>query len=176
METIDGKIQRALLDLMKEMPVSEITIMAIADGSLVDRTTVYRRYVNKYAILQTIEDNVLKRLNVIQVSLADKNSSEVLFEAINQQRADISILLSESSDLRFKDNFVSFLTAKGFQEIKESLDGLDIRQRELLIQYLSSALNGLVKYWLDNPQTSAKELGIFFENLFRNGLESFTTK
>ncbi|WP_119325952.1 TetR-like C-terminal domain-containing protein [Companilactobacillus musae] len=176
MDIIDEKIQRALLDLMKEMPLSEISIMAIADKSSVDQTTVYGRYVNKHDILQTVEDRILKDLNPIPISLVSGNGPKGLFEGINKQRGDIGILLNENSDLRFKDNFISLLTAKGLQQIKEGLSGLDIRQKELFIQYLSSALKGLVKYWLNNPNISTAKLSIFFENLFKNGLESFTEK
>lgn len=170
MNTTDERIQMALLDLMKEKRLEEITIIAIADKSKVNRTTVYRHYVDKYAILQVIENDIIQNFTEI----TDNNVSAVL-NAVNKQRNIISVLLGEHGDPRFNDRFISFLIARGLRTLDSStrFDALDIRQKELLIQYLSAALVGLVKYWLNHPDMKVEELDTFFGNLFRNGINSF---
>ena len=182
MNNTDEKIQTALLVLMKEKSLEEITIMAIADYSKVNRTTVYRHYVNKLAILEAIENDILNGLDKIdQYGISEEDDrSQVLkvLESINEKRAIITILLSHNGGYKFYDSFVNFLTAKGLKTIENShrFNGLDSRQKELLAQYISSALLGLVKYWLSHPEMSVEELDTFFEKLFRKGISSFTAQ
>lgn len=173
METTEERIQTALLELMQEKRLEEITIIAIADRSSINRTTVYRHYVDKYAILQVIENNVLTDLNNRAVA---QNNVLAMLKAINDKRAVISILLNEGGDPRFNDRFIRFLMEKGLKTIQTSprFHNLDTRQKELLGQYISSALVGLVRYWLNHSEMSAQELADFFENLFKNGINSFT--
>jgi len=175
----DERIRYALLELMKEKRLEEITIIAIADKSMINRTTVYRYYVDKYAILQTIENNILKELDDVSNSSTgyiQENGILNILRLINDKRSIISVLLGENGDQRFHEHLVTFLTAKGFKSINNSVQfsSLDNRQRELLAQYISSALLGLIKYWLRHPEMSVDELDTFFENLFRNGINSFT--
>ncbi len=184
MYNIDEKIQASLLNLMKEKPLDKITIISIADNSNVDRTSVYQKYRDKFTILQVIEDNILNGLDNTTEDTYQLESQKFvsetqilrILEAVNENRETISILLSENGDPRFYEYFVKFLVDKGLKIIDNDpqFNGLDARQKELLVQYLSSALLGLVKYWLLHPEMSAGELNNFFENLFRNGINSFT--
>jgi len=171
----DVRIRQALLELMSEKRLEEITIIAIADKSMINRTTVYRYYVDKYAILQTIEDNVLQELDEVSNSSAQGKMILNILNLINDKRFMISVLLGENGNQRFHEHFITFLTAKGLNNIERStrFNGLDTRQKELLAEYISSALLGLIKYWLRHSEMSVEELDKFFENLFRNGLNSF---
>lgn len=184
MDTTDERIQTALLHLMNEKPLPEITIIAVADQSGINRTTVYRHYVDKYAILQKIEDDILEDLSGLkketyQVQTKEFVTGDGLFEllrAVNDQRDKISILMGKNGDPRFYERFIAFLTNRGLTTIESTprFNGLDTRQKELLVQYISSALMGLIKYWLKHPEMSVEELDTFFENLFKNGINSFT--
>jgi len=174
----EERIRYALLELMSEKRLEEITIIAIADKSRINRTTVYRYYVDKYAILQTIEDNIIQELNDIDQDTASSTQGNTILRilrAINEKRSIISVLLGENGDQRFHERFITLLTTKGMNSIERSprFNGLDSRQKELLAQYISSALLGLIKYWLRHPEMSVEELDAFFENLFRNVLNSF---
>lgn len=175
MKTTDERIQMALLELLKEQRLEEITIIAIAKQSQLNRTTVYRHYVNKYAILKVIEDDILEEIFVTNKRVDQSNILNLL-NTINERREVIDVLLSDKADLRFNDRFIAFLVEQGLNTINSSprYNWLDSRQKELLMQYLSSALSGLVKYWLNHPEISVEELDDIFENLFQKGIESFT--
>lgn len=175
MKTTDERIQAALLELMKEKRLEEITIIAIANQSQLNRTTVHRHYVNKYAILKVIEDDVLEEIFVTNKRV-DQSNILMLLNTINARRVIIGILLSDKADSRFNDRFIACLIERGLATINSSprFNWLDTRQKELLIQYLSSALMGLVKYWLDHPEMPVEELNSIFENLFQKGIDSFT--
>jgi len=171
-------IQTALLDLMKEKRFDEITIVEISERSKYNRTTIYRHYLNKMNILQAIEDDVLASLDGSDQDETGKSHVLQILEAVNKKRSIISILLSPNGDPTFHEHFVSFLTTKGLKTIENScrFNSLDTRQKELLVQYISSALLGLVKYWLSHPEMSVEELDNFFERLFKRGISSFTAE
>lgn len=175
MKTTDERIQAALLGLLKEKRLDEITTVAIAYRSQLNRTTVYRHYVNKSAILKAIEDNVLEKIFTADEKVHQGNVL-VLLKAIDERRDIIGILLSDHADSRFNDRFIAFLVERGLNTINSSprFNWLDDRQKELLMQYLSSSLMGLVKYWLEHPEMPVEELDDFFESLFQKGVDSFT--
>ena len=175
MNTTDEKIQTALLTLMKERRIEDVTMIAVANRSQVNRTTIYRHYNDKYAILQAIEENVLQNLEI--KAAKTQNDILLILRSISEKREIISILLSENGDPRFYEYFITFLAKKGLQTIDSlpRFNCLDHRQKELLVQYISSALLGLVKYWLIHPEMEVDELDLFFNKLFINGINSLTS-
>ena len=174
MTTTEEKIQTALLDLLKEKRIADVTIIAIANKSRINRTTVYRYYGDKYAILTAIEDNIFKEL--AKRDTIDPDSVSKILEGIDQHREIISVLLSENGDPRFYEYFIAYLTRKGLETIDSlpCFNNLDRRQKELLVQYISSALLGLIKYWLLHPEMTVEELDQFYIELFKNGIKSLT--
>ena len=53
------KIQQSLLDLMKSKKFETITVNDITSLTDINRSTFYRHYVDKYEVLEKIEDNIL---------------------------------------------------------------------------------------------------------------------
>ena len=50
------KIMNALITLLQQRPLSKVSVQTIADQAEVNRGTVYVHFVDKYAILETIEN------------------------------------------------------------------------------------------------------------------------
>ena len=182
----DLKIQAALLDLLEHEPIAEITIFEIADKCQIARKTIFEKYSDKYQILQAIEDDIF-----VQLSHAKKDTYQIdthefdkddrilkILKLVYENKKVISLLLGDFGDPRFHERFITYLAQKGLKVIEDSneFNGLDQRQKELLIQYISSALVGLIAYWVKHPEMTVEELYNFFEELFLNGITSLTAK
>ena len=50
------KMMNALITLLQQRPLSKVSVQTIADQAEVNRGTVYVHFVDKYAILETIEN------------------------------------------------------------------------------------------------------------------------
>lgn len=56
------KIMNALITLLQQRPLSKVSVQTIADQAEVNRGTVYVHFVDKYAILETIEKRLIEGL------------------------------------------------------------------------------------------------------------------
>ncbi len=180
MAEIDQKIRNALLHLMRRKRFENITMKEIALESGVNRSTVYRHYIDKFEIMNLIEDNILHEFADAESldtsnNFVSESSILIMLKAIDERRGIIRLLLSENGDARFKERLSRFLTTQGLHRIDVAADRgvLDIRQKELLVQYISSAILGLVGYWAEHPEMGVEELDTLFEKLFRSGINSF---
>lgn len=80
-------IKGALIQLLKQHPFEQITIQHIADEADINRATFYQHYLDKYDLLDQIEDEVLFQ---IQRNF-QQNAQKVLSESDEQER---KVLLS----------------------------------------------------------------------------------
>lgn len=80
-------IKAALIQLLKQHPFEQITIQHIADEADINRATFYQHYLDKYDLLDQIEDEVLFQ---IQRNF-HQNAQKVLSESDEQER---KVLLS----------------------------------------------------------------------------------
>ena len=182
----DLKIQAALLELLEHEPIAEITIFEIADKSQIARKIIFEKYRDKYQILQAIEDDIFIRLDqakkdTYQIDIHEFDRDDrilKIFKLVYENKKVISLLLGNFGDPRFHERFIAYLAQKGLKVIEDSneFNGLDQRQKELLIQYISSALVGLIAYWTKHSEMTVEELYNFFKELFLNGITSLTAK
>lgn len=182
----DLRIQTALLELLEQEPIAEITIFEISDKCQIARKTIFEKYSDKYQILQVIEDDIFAKLSNTKKATYQVETREFdgddrilkILKSVHENRKVISLLLGEFGDPRFHERFITYLTQKGLQVIEGSnkFSSLDQRQKELLIQYISSALVGLIAYWIKHPEMTVEELHSFFEQLFLKGITSLTAK
>ena len=77
------KIQEALLELMKTKKFEVITVSDITSLIDINRSTFYRHYLDKYDVLEKIEDNILLEItdfhNKFINNLSNKNI-DITFE------------------------------------------------------------------------------------------------
>ncbi len=68
-------IHRALLDLLKEKTISEITIVELTEKADVNRKTFYNHYSDIYAVVQELEDGIVESLRVLLMKQLPQNLS-----------------------------------------------------------------------------------------------------
>ena len=179
-------VDAALLELLEHEPIAEITIFEIADKCQIARKTIFEKYGDKYQILQAIEDDIFIRLSYAKKDTYQIDTREFdkddrilkILKLVYENKKVISLLLGDFGDPRFHERFITYSTQKGLKVIEDSneFNDLDQRQKELLIQYISSALVELIAYWIRHPEMTVEELYNFFEELFLNGITSLTAK
>lgn len=98
----DEKIKTAFLDLLQEKGFKAITIRMITEKARVNRSTFYAHYVDKYDLLDQIENMILEELKEINRPFAARE-----FICSGSENADLT-------DLKcYIENIVRYLKAKG---------------------------------------------------------------
>lgn len=167
-------IIKAFLELFSEKELDQITINDISERANVNRGTIYLHYTDKYDLLNKCIDDHLSKM-FISCSLTDSNNEKIdllsmlnpLFTYFEENFLFFSSMLANKRTSLFRERMLQIIVAN----IKEKLDEQDINQemnKEILIQFMSSAFVGIVEWWILNnmPQSTqfmARQVWRLFE-------------
>ncbi|MFE0441269.1 TetR/AcrR family transcriptional regulator [Aerococcus sp. NPDC058936] len=162
-------IKSALLNLMVDQPFTTITIQDIVKEADLNRSSFYRYFDDKYAVVEEIENEIIDNLKneaigQVEELFAQTSKYEVLFYILNKFSKDTtrsSILLGENGD----PSFVHKMT----KSVKENFPA-DVRQMEIPSKFdelandlkASAVINFLAKFEAYNKKYTIEEIAYFF--------------
>lgn len=143
----------AFVGLMEDNSFEKITIHAIADRANVNRGTIYLHFADKYELLDQCIETYLQLLRESCMPGGDPNgvSAKVLllrtFEFLEQHASIYSSLLASKGVPAFRKQMMVILEINIEEHIKNS--GVSsVIKREILVQFLSIAVAGLIEWWI----------------------------
>ena len=160
-------IQQALMDLTVEKGFAAITVSDIAERAMINRSTFYRHYLDKYDLLEKYMDEEYELIS------AETPAREIAGEAAGlvpvgllnhlrhiQRFADFyRVMLGEKGDpafiQRFRQNVEKrfrLLLAEQIAEADPKMPPVDLR-----LSYVSYAGMGSILWWLENGQPCTPE-------------------
>lgn len=162
---IKACIAKALVELMKEKDLKDISITEITKKAGVSRMSYYRNYYYKEDILNSYMDEILNTYNEYRISFISSNGYSIypiilhVFETFKQHK-DFVLALDRS-------NLSSIIQNKLNEYIKEIYNADDVHSTYQVIMF-SGALYNSCKTWLstglnEDPKFLAR---IFVERMF----------
>lgn len=143
-------IDKSFIELMEDIGFSKITVKKIIEVAQINRSTFYSHYLDKFDLLDKIEDNLLMGLNKIALNDYIENlpSSNFNGDAFNlhihhivnymyQNGKLFALLMSEKGNPGFINKFIS--TSKEFWAKKNINEYLSLPQ-----DYVFAALTGMM--------------------------------
>jgi len=123
-ERTDRDITNALLTVMERKSFEKITVQDILVEALVNRSTFYQHFPDKYAILERLQEKLIggmtERIDALrrQGAWAQDEINRVFYEYLSAHRRQMELLLSvrsENLDLekQMRDLFARYLAASG---------------------------------------------------------------
>lgn len=95
-------IKNSLLELMKEQPISKVTVTDICKKANINRNTFYSHYANQFELLSNIEDELYEEIRqVVGHAMNHEASGKLSYEICKYIKANSSIcevLFSENGD------------------------------------------------------------------------------
>lgn len=174
-------IKQNFIDLMSQKQVNKITVNDICEICQINRSTFYRHFVDKYEVLDQIEQEFINLLfgipkNEINQSntiddLADKLTVYVakLLDVIQENQSLLSIILSENGDPNFQNVLKEMLSKR----IKESWDIIKVNKTtiddQLAIDFIATSDVSIIIYTLKHPDISHEKIVNTFSNLLIKG-------
>lgn len=163
-------IQRAFLQLLKEKPFDSITVGDIAKTASINRGTFYLHYLDKYDLLDKIEQQLFEAIgdhidklqanyNATQTFEKDQEQlASSLFSAILQQAPLLKIFLSHHGRAGFHYRFRDAITEKVRVNIEQNgaFEQLDF-SIDYLLSFITSAFLGLIEQWVQNDLQETPE-------------------
>ncbi|WP_138751294.1 TetR/AcrR family transcriptional regulator [Paenibacillus sinopodophylli] len=146
-------IMNALIQLIGEKDFEKITINEIADRADVNRGTVYSHYTDKYDLLDKCLETELYQL-VESCSAVDEeepypteNSLLRTLEQMEKNAVFYKNLLSNKGIPSFRNHIQEMMNKQILEQLVENNACMDEMSKEIAVQFLSSALVGVIEWW-----------------------------
>ncbi|MFY0665509.1 MAG: TetR/AcrR family transcriptional regulator C-terminal domain-containing protein [Natronospirillum sp.] len=149
-------IKKALLELMMEKDFKDITVQLISESANLNRGTFYLHYLDKFDLLNRCVEEQFNELMRVCASKGHDQNRFPTFDSILATTAYFeehfvfySCMLNDEGMATFRRQLHQ-LMAKG---IAEQLNMNDINKgmsKDILVQFMASAIVGIVEWWILN--------------------------
>jgi len=142
-------LKESLLTLMKEKPISKISIKEICDLSEMSRSTFYLHYQDQYELLTDIENTVLENtyeaLDDLKDDLNTIDSIEKFLNYVKSNKETFGVLLCQQNTEDFQNAIVN----KIGQLVQESIDDFpDTLENNYLIVFIMQGCLQVIRTWI----------------------------
>jgi hypothetical protein len=150
-------LEDSLIELMKDKPVTKITIRELCENADINRTTFYAHYRDQYDLLRQIEEETLGYIEDMLNKYDNKRSKrevlemvEEIFGFIASNSSSLQVLLSENGDIGFQKKLFRHFMLK--EQLMKYLPKKSIGEetKEYWSVYVIHGAIGLVQHWLKN--------------------------
>ncbi|MGM9930009.1 TetR/AcrR family transcriptional regulator C-terminal domain-containing protein [Pradoshia sp.] len=164
-------IQRSFLQLLEKKPFEAITVGDITKKAQINRGTFYLHYLDKYDLLDRIEQQLFRDLgnhiDELQFHYSSMQTYEkgqeqlaaALFSSIKMHAPLLKIFLSNHGragfHLRFRDAFTEKVRVN-LEKHESSHAGLNVPM-EYYLSFITSAFLGLIEQWVRNDLDKTPE-------------------
>lgn len=185
----EKQIETSLLQLMKEQTFESISIRQLIDLAEVNRSTFYRHYLDKYDLLEKIEDRLLGDLQTYyQESLESAclfklekdfkvedyiHEKQNLFHFFEPYLEDLDILLGPNGSPTSSQRLQEAVREIFWQSISLADPHLEEVEVDLLLNHQAASFMGTLTYWLAHSRYKAQQMSDFHARVTSVGLAGF---
>ena len=182
----EKQIETSLLQLMKEQTFESISIRQLIDLAEVNRSTFYRHYLDKYDLLEKIEDRLLDELQAYYQEALESaclfklekdfkvedyiHEKQNLFHFFEPYLEDLAILLGPNGS---PTSLQEALREIFWQSISLADPHLEEVEVDLLLNHQAASFMGTLTYWLAHPRYKAQQMSDFHARVTSVGLAGF---
>ena len=185
----EKRIETSLLQLMKEQTFETISIRQLIDLAEVNHSTFYRHYLDKYDLLEKIENRLLDDLQAYYQEALDSaclfklekdfkvedyiHEKQNLFHFFEPYLEDLAILLgpngSPTSLLRLQEALREIFS-KSISLADAYIEEVEV---DLLLNHQAASFMGTLTYWLTHPHYKSQQMSDFHARVTAVGLVGF---
>ena len=173
-------IRSALAELIDEKGFNNISVTDLTQRADINRGTFYLHYVDKYDLLEKIENEIIqeieeetKHLDSINMLNIDASNEPLpfmvkLFEYFKENSVIVKSILGPKGDPTFERKIKKFIKTNLFEKQKFKIFNIDdaVISEEYFIQYILSADLGVIKHWLEkNMKESPDEMALILARM-----------
>ena len=146
------RLRRALLDLMVDRGLDEISISEVCDKAGVNRNTFYSHYTSLKSLLEEIEAQFLEELiKAINISSESVNSVKgllsLILEKVRENRDMCLLIFSVHGDKNFLRSILTFFLPNAVRNWADNLH-LPEKDASLLFYFISGGAVSIIEEWL----------------------------
>lgn len=177
-------IRNAFFDLIREKGFEAVTIGDITERAMINRSTFYRHYRDKFDLAEKCLDEpfnaLLKEMETLKEAPGDPNSQAppnfVLVLGHIEENVDLYRMLFGRNGItvfiaRLRDYILKLLRYRLRDVTRDDMDGMI--PLDMFEEYLAGAYIGTIQWWLDQMETySAQEVALWLYQLVVQGTDT----
>lgn len=169
-------IQETFLDILKEKPMSKITVKEICDKAEINRGTFYKHYRDCYDLMEQIEDDALRQFEEMLTSIKTTGIHATLLVILETLRdnAQLILIMSDTAGSRgFFHRMMKCCIRHMDEYMKYSSESnLSEENRIAGFAFLAGGCSGVLEYWLHSGmKASPEELANMLDTLSKSVAE-----
>ena len=154
-------IQETFLDLLKDKPVSKITVKEICDKAEINRGTFYKHYQDCYDLLKTIEAEGIQEFEKMLAAIEATGAHAAVIAILNTLRSKSQLIQSISTPMT-QQQFIQRLSECCLLYIGQWLgstpkDGCPAVKRDAGFIFLAGGCSSVIQWWLQNGMEESPE-------------------
>ncbi|MFA6844327.1 MAG: TetR/AcrR family transcriptional regulator C-terminal domain-containing protein [Sphaerochaetaceae bacterium] len=170
-------LKQSLLSLMKERPITKISVKELCEKADVNRTTFYAHYTDINELLQQIESELMERIkNSLSSGLGGDSVSSMLMDillAIKENGELCTILFSDYGDKDFMERILLLAREKSIEQWKKTNPEIETSAMEKLYTFFSYGSMAIIRDWVrDGMQENPSTIALFLDRTCNPGLST----
>jgi AcrR family transcriptional regulator len=173
-------LKESFIKLLKEKPISRVSITEICEEADINRATFYAHYNDQFDLLQQIEQELIDDINryLANYSFQDNDPGTVqlmeqIFEYIKENSELCIVLLSESGDKKFLKDILMIVQRQCIAEWTANRS-VNTKLAEYLYSYATNGSLGVILKWFENGMDrSTHEMAEIIIKMTNQGLSAF---
>ena len=169
-------IQDAFLELLREKPLTQITVTELVKKAGINRTTFYKHYLDVPDLLEIIEDELLTGLKTLVCGrwASSKDPKIVTTEVLRLIRDDserYACLGSPNGDAALNSKIFRMIYEYFYPVLTEHLPSLSDAEQQRLYFFLSQGSGGVLLWWIQSGMREPpEEIAAYIMTLVRRTL------
>ncbi|WP_078543622.1 TetR/AcrR family transcriptional regulator [Litchfieldia alkalitelluris] len=172
-------LKESLMELLKEKPISSITVKEICERADINRSTFYSHYSDQFALLSQIEEEFLSDMNETLNSYNFQKDEEALqmterlLEYVAANKDVCEVLLGEHADATFQKRVMTFAHNYVVKNLIRSND-IEPDISEYVSLFAISGSIYVIQHWLKRGMDkSPKEMSEIINRITKSGISGF---
>lgn len=153
-------IEKSFLELLKEKPVSKITVTELCSKAQINRATFYKHYLDIPDLLEKLEEELFNQIReMFRNQAVDMEIN--LMEMMNYTKREWERFMALGSDngdpnLMMKTFLICYENA--YPLLEQSMPGLTEARRQMLFHFMSQGAGGILTWWIKNGMKEDPDL------------------
>lgn len=168
-------IKNSFVKILKDKPLSKVTVKEICELSEINRATFYKYYNDPYDLMNKLEQQFLDELvNNVQYSQKDfKDTFTLILVSIKANSELYLTLFSENGNPHFSDKIFSLCYQYLDTNIDKRFQKVSLTEQTWLYYFVAQGCGGILTQWLKGGMAEPiSDVVDFTDKLLQNILNS----
>lgn len=153
-------IEKSFLELLKEKPVSKITVTELCNIAQINRATFYKHYLDIPDLLEKLEEELFDQIRgMFRNQAADME--QMLLDMMDYTRREWERFVALGGDngdpnLMMKTFLICYENA--YPLVEQNTPQISEAKRQMLFQFMSQGAGGILTWWIKNDMKEDPDL------------------